>query len=343
MKLFSKILVITSVAQGLVCADTPLPTRANTGMQLTSKVYVAGHTGLVGSTLFTKLKQQGYSNIITRRTSELDLRDQKAVDSFFAKEKPEFVFLAAAKVGGIVANMTYPAEFIYDNLMMEANVIHSAYKHGVKKLLFLGSSCIYPRACSQPIHESYLLTSPLEPTNEPYAIAKIAGLKMCDAYNRQYGTNFIACMPTNLYGPGDNFHLTNSHVIPALIAKIYAAHKEGKKEVVLWGTGSPRREFLHVDDLARGLIFLMNTYNGSELVNIGTGTDVTIYEVAHLVKDCIGYKGDLVFDSTKPDGTPRKLLNVDKINALGWKAVIPLQQGLKETIDWYITHRDNQK
>ena len=294
-------------------------------MQPSAKIFVAGHNGLVGSTIVKKLQQNGYTKITTKTRSELDLLNQKAVNDFFAQEKPEYVFLAAAKVGGIQANIDYPAQFIYENMMIEANVIHASYLHNVKKLLFLGSSCIYPRNCPQPILEEYLLTSALEPSNEPYAIAKIAGLKLCEAYNRQYKTNFIACMPTNLYGPGDNFDLKNSHVAPALISKIYTAHKEKRKEVVIWGTGKPQREFLYVEDLADAALFLMNTHTGSSLVNVGTGTDVTIAELAHLIKKIIGYEGTLVFDTSKPDGTPRKLLNVDKLASLGWRATTSLE------------------
>jgi len=305
-------------------------------MKKDAKIYVAGHQGLVGSAIIRALKQKEFSTIITRTHQEIDLRNQDAVEQFFKQEKPEYVFLAAAKVGGIKANYDYPAEFIYDNLIISANIIHAAYKYGVKKLLFLGSSCIYPRECQQPIKEEYLLTGLLEKTNEPYAIAKIAGIKLCHAYNRQYGTNFIACMPTNLYGPNDNFDEQNSHVMPALIRKIYEAHKKGADTVVIWGSGKPYREFLYVDDLADACLFLMNHYDGTEIVNIGTGEDVTIAELAHLIKKTIGYEGNFVFDTTKPDGTPRKLLNVDFLNSLGWKPKHSLKEGIRKAVDWYM-------
>lgn len=307
-------------------------------MDYNAKIYVAGHTGLVGSALIRQLNRDGYNNIIVRSHQELDLRDQVAVHNFFAQEKPDYVFLAAAKVGGILANNTYRAEFIYDNLMIELNVIHAAYMHGVKKLLFLGSSCIYPRDCPQPINEEYLLTSALEKTNEPYAIAKIAGLKLCEAYNDQYGTRFIACMPTNLYGPGDNFDVHSSHVIPALIRKFVIAQKEHHPEVVLWGSGKPYREFLYVDDLAQALVFLMQKYEGNEIVNIGSGTDQTIADLALCIKDVVGYSGNLVYDTTKPDGTPRKLLNSEKIMRLGWSAKTDLKSGIAATIAWCKQH-----
>ncbi len=307
-------------------------------MDKEAKVYVAGHTGLVGSALVRALKKSGFAHIITRSFAELDLRNQQVVDHFFAAERPAYVFLAAAKVGGILANATYPANFIYDNLAIELNVIDAAYRYGVKKLLFLGSSCIYPRECAQPIKEEYLLTSQLEKTNEPYAIAKIAGLKLCEAYNRQYGTHFIACMPTNLYGPADNFDLTTSHVIPALLRKFIEAKRDGKKEVVVWGTGRPYREFLFVDDLAQASLFLMEHYTGNEVINIGTGIDITIKDLAELIKKEVGFEGDILFDTSKPDGTPRKLLNVDKLRALGWQAPTSLDQGLAQTIAWCTRH-----
>lgn len=300
-----------------------------------AKIYVAGHRGLVGSAICRKLQELGYHNILTRSHHELDLRNQKDVDEFFAHERPDYVFLAAAKVGGIIANSTYPAEFIYDNLMISAHVIHASYKYGVKKLLFLGSSCIYPRLCPQPIKEEYLLTGALEWTNEPYAVAKIAGIKLCQAYNKQYGTNFISCMPTNLYGPGDNFDLQNSHVIPALMKKMHDAKMRGDSQVVIWGSGTPYREFLHVDDLADACVFLMQNYVGNEQVNVGTGADVTIAELAHLIKDVVGFEGELVFDRSKPDGTPRKLLDVSVLHNLGWKASVGLQDGLSATYAWY--------
>ncbi len=272
---------------------------------------------------------------MSRTHSELELENQSAVQDFFAKEKPEFVFLAAAKVGGIHANNTYPAEFIFDNLQIQNNVIHSSYLHKVKKLCFLGSSCIYPKFAPQPIKEDYFLDGKLEPTNDAYAVAKIAGIKMCQAYNKQYGTNFISVMPTNLYGPNDNFDLQNSHVLPALIRKFVEARNTKAPDVTLWGTGKPKREFLYVDDMAIASFFLMKHYNDSEIVNIGTGTDVSILELAHLIGEKVGFKGKILFDSSKPDGTPRKLLDVSKINALGWKAAVPLAEGVKRTIEWY--------
>ena len=299
------------------------------------KIYVAGHTGLVGSALMRALHAQGYKNLIYRTVQTLDLCDQRATNEFFAQEKPAYVFLAAARVGGIKANNDFPADFIYDNIMIAANVIHAAYQHGVKKLLFLGSSCIYPRLCPQPICEEYLLTGTLEKTNEPYAIAKIAGINLCQSYNRQHGTNFISCMPTNLYGPGDNFNLETSHVVPALIAKIYNAYSTNARSVPIWGTGRAFREFLYVDDLADASLFLMQQYNASEPINVGVGYDCSIADLANLIKDIVGFRGELVFDTTKPDGTPRKLLNVDKIHALGWKAKISLEEGMQRTLEWY--------
>lgn len=312
-------------------------------MTLTSKIYVAGHRGLVGSAVMRALQEQGFTNIVTRTADELDLRDQQAVNQFFATERPEFVLLAAAKVGGILANKTYPAQFIYDNLMIEANVIHAAHTYGVKKLLFLGSSCIYPRECPQPIREEYLLTGPLEPTNEAYALAKISGLMLCKSYRTEYGDNFISCMPTNLYGPHDNYHPTNSHVIPGLIARMIQAHEHHDPTFTLWGTGRALREFLYVDDLAQALIFLMQNYEGDEHINIGTGVDCTIAEVAQKIKEIIGYQGEFVYDTTKPDGTPRKILDVSKIKALGWQAQTPLYEGLKKAIAWYQQHRNNAR
>jgi len=308
-------------------------------MHKDAKIYVAGHRGLVGSAIIRKLEQEGYHNIITRTHHEVDLRKQHVVDAFFAAEKPDYVFLAAAKVGGIWANQTYPAEFIYDNLMIECNIIHAAYMHGVKKLLFLGSSCIYPRNCPQPIKEEYLLSSALEETNKSYALAKIAGIDMCQAYNKQYGTHFIACMPTNLYGPYDNFHPENSHVLPALLRKIYLAKQNNEPEVVLWGTGTPLREFLYVDDLADGVLFLMNHYDGNEIVNIGTGKDVTIRELADLIKEIVGYNGTFIQDASKPDGTPRKLLDVSRLHELGWDAPTLLRDGIQKTLDWCHEHQ----
>jgi GDP-L-fucose synthase len=299
-------------------------------MEKDSKIYVAGHRGMVGSAIQRRLEKQGYTNLITRTSKELDLRDQSAVREFFEAERPDYVFLAAAKVGGIVANNTYRAEFLYDNLMIEANVIHQAYRTGVKKLLFLGSSCIYPKLAPQPLREEYLLTGPLEPTNEPYAVAKIAGIKMCDAYRDQYGCNFISVMPTNLYGPNDNYDLKSSHVLPALLRKFHEARESGDKEVVVWGSGTPRREFLHADDLADACLFLMDNYNEPGLVNIGVGEDISIRELAELIKEIVGFEGAIVFDTIKPDGTPRKLMDVSKLNSMGWQARIPLKEGIKQ-------------
>ena len=308
-------------------------------MPLDAKIYVAGHNGLVGSAVVRRLQQDGFLRIITRLHHELDLRNQQAVHNFFAQERPDYVFLAAAKVGGIKANMDNPAEFLYDNLVIQTNVMHAAYQYGVKKLLFLGSSCIYPRDCPQPIKEEYLLTSPLEETNKQYAIAKIAGLEMCKAYNKQYGTKFIACMPTNLYGPYDNFDLQTSHVLPALLTKFYTAKKTGTKQVVVWGTGASYREFLYVDDLADVLLFLMNNYDGDDIVNVGTGKDITIADLARLVAEIVGFDGELIFDTSKPDGTPRKLLNVNKLTQLGWQAPTSLHDGIIKTLQWVIEQR----
>jgi GDP-L-fucose synthase len=310
-------------------------------MEKNSKIYIAGHKGLVGSALVRKLENQGYSNIITKNHSQLDLIDQKAVEQFFNEEKPDYVFLAAAKVGGILANDTYPAEFIYDNLMIQNNVIHNSYKSGVKRLLFLGSSCIYPKHCPQPMKEEHLLTGPLEPTNSPYAVAKIAGIEMCWSYNRQYGTTFIPVMPTNLYGPNDNFDLETSHVMPALIRKFHEAKINNDKSVTIWGTGTPRREFLHVDDMADACVFLMNSENETllkdkkPLFNIGTGKDISISELAELIKDITGFDGDIVYDKTKPDGTPQKLLDVSKIKALNWSPASKLDSGISGTYNWF--------
>jgi len=304
-------------------------------MEKSSRIYVAGHRGLVGSAIVRKLQSEGYHNLILKTSSELDLRRQQDVEDFFREEKPEYVFLAAAKVGGIQANNVYSAEFIYDNLMIQNNVIHSAYANGVKKLLFLGSSCIYPKYARQPMKEEYLLDGKLEPTNEAYAIAKIAGIKMCEHYNKQYGTNFISAMPTNLYGPNDNFDLETSHVLPALIRKFHEAKTNNKEEVVIWGTGKPKREFLHVDDLADALLFLMNNYNGSQFVNVGTGKDITIQELAELIRDVVGFEGKIVNDTSKPDGTPRKLLDVSRLGKLGWEAKISLREGLEMTYQWF--------
>jgi GDP-L-fucose synthase len=293
-----------------------------------AKIYVAGHRGMVGSAIFRKLQAEGYPNLLVRSSQELDLRNQQAVADFFASEKPDYVFLAAAKVGGIVANNTYRADFLYENLAIQNNVIHQAYLHGVKKLLFLGSSCIYPKLAPQPLKEEYLLTGLLEPTNEPYAIAKIAGIKLCDAYRDQYGCNFISVMPTNLYGYNDNYHPENSHVLPALIRKFHEAKTNGAANVTVWGTGSPLREFLFADDLADACYFLMQEYNESGLVNIGTGHDLSIKELALLIQEVVGFTGELVFDTSKPDGTPRKLMDVTKLHSLGWQHRIELKEGL---------------
>lgn len=303
-----------------------------------AKVYVAGHRGLVGSAILRRLKADGFEWLITRTHRELDLTRQADVEAFFEDERPDYVFLAAARVGGILANSTYPADFIRDNLQVQTHVIHAAYRAGVKKLLFLGSSCIYPRDCPQPMKEEYLLTGPLEPTNEPYAVAKIAGITMCRAYNRQYGTRFISVMPTNLYGPGDNFDLQDSHVLAALIRKFCDAKAAGAREVTVWGTGTPRREFLHVDDMADACLFVMNHYEDDNFVNIGTGTDITIEDLAGLIRDVTGFEGDIHFDPSKPDGTPQKLLDVTRLAALGWTHRIPLRKGIEETCRWY---RDN--
>ena len=298
-------------------------------MEKSAKIYVAGHRGMVGSAIIRKLKQQGYTNILTISSKELDLRKQEDVSLFFANEKPDYVFLAAAKVGGIYANNTYRAEFLYDNLMIEANIIHASYVNKVKKLMFLGSSCIYPKMAPQPLKESYLLTGLLEYTNEPYAIAKIAGIKLCESYRLQYACNFISVMPTNLYGPNDNYDLNNSHVLPALLRKFHSAKIDGHPTVTVWGSGSPLREFLHVDDLAEACMFLMEKYNEAELVNIGTGTDISIKDLAMLIKKISGYQGKLEFDASKPDGTPRKLMDVTKLHNLGWKHKISLEAGIE--------------
>lgn len=308
-------------------------------MEKNSKIFVAGHRGMVGSAIYRKLQKEGYQNIITRTSAELDLRDQKAVADFFAQEKPDYVFLAAAKVGGIVANNTYRADFLYENLAIQNNVIHQSYLNGVTKLMFLGSSCIYPKLAPQPLKEDYLLTGTLEPTNEPYAIAKIAGIKMCDAYRDQYGCNFISVMPTNLYGLNDNYHPENSHVLPALIRKFDEAKNNGSKEVVIWGTGSPMREFLYADDLADACYYLMENYSEPTLINIGTGEDLTIKDLALAVKKTVGFEGELVFDTSKPDGTPRKLMDVSKLHNLGWKHQIELEEGLKLAYQDYLSKK----
>ncbi|OGH89568.1 MAG: GDP-fucose synthetase [Candidatus Magasanikbacteria bacterium RIFOXYD2_FULL_36_9] len=318
-------------------------------MKKDAKIYVAGHRGLVGSALIRKLQSEGYKNLILRTHVELDLLNQTAVAEFFALEKPEYVFLAAAKVGGILSNNTYPAQFIYENLQIQNNIIHQSYVNGVKKLLFLGSSCIYPRNCPQPMKEEYLLTGQLESTNEPYALAKIAGIKMCQSYNRQYGTNFIAVMPTNLYGLNDNFDLANSHVLPALVKKFCDAKRNGSDEVVVWGTGVVRREFLYVDDMADGCLFLMNNFDPSKeqsergeiFFNLGTGQDISIKELVDIFKEVVGYEGKIVWDDSKPDGTPQKLQDMARIHSLGWKHKIVLVDGLKEVCNWYKNNYEN--
>lgn len=300
-------------------------------MNTTDKIYIAGHRGMVGSAIMRKLTTEGFSNIVTKTSSELDLRNQKNVHDFFEKEKPDYVFLAAAKVGGIMANNTYKAEFLYDNLMIETNIIQASYKNDVKKLLFLGSSCIYPKLAPQPLKEEYLLSGFLEPTNEPYAIAKIAGIKLCEYYREQFACNYISAMPTNLYGPNDNYDLQNSHVLPALIRKFHTAKINNAPAVTLWGSGSPKREFLFVDDLANACFHLMQQYNDKQFVNIGTGEDLTIRELAEMIKNVIGYNGEIIWDTTKPDGTPRKLMDVSKAHSLGWKHEIGLEEGIKKT------------
>jgi len=300
-------------------------------MEKDSKIFVAGHRGLVGSAITRILRKQKYTNLLLRTHQQLELTNQQEVFNFFNNERPEYVFLAAAKVGGILANSTYPAQFIYSNLAVQINVIHACYKFNIKKLLFLGSSCIYPRLAPQPMHEDYLLSGKLEPTNQAYAIAKISGIIMCQSYNKEYGTNFISVMPTNLYGPNDHYDLNNSHVLPALIRKIHEAKKNNSEHVEIWGTGTIKREFLYVEDLAEACLFLMNNYNDSEIINIGLGEDITIKELAEIIKNVVGYGGDFRFDTSKPDGMPRKLLNVDKINKLGWKAKTDLNTGIKLT------------
>lgn len=310
------------------------PKRKNK-LEKSAKIYVAGHRGMVGSAIVRNLQSKGYTNIVYRTSKELDLRDYNAVQAFLQEEKPEYVFLAAAKVGGIVANNTYKGQFLFENLQIQNNVIHGSYLIGVKKLMFLGSSCIYPKFAPQPLKEEYLLTGTLEPTNEPYAIAKIAGIKMCEAYRDQYGCNFISVMPTNLYGPNDNYDLNNSHVLPAMIRKFHEAKKENKSQVELWGTGSPMREFLHADDLADACVYLMDTYNDSTLVNIGTGVDITIKELAETIKAEVGYEGEIFWNTEKPDGTPRKLMDVSKLHGLGWKHSIDLKEGIHKVYSEY--------
>lgn len=307
-------------------------------MKKDSKIYIAGHRGLVGSALVRHLESKGYTNILKRTSKELDLRNQQDVQTFFKEEKPEYVILAAARVGGIHANNTYPADFIYDNLMIQNNVIKAAHDHGVKKLLFLGSTCIYPKMAPQPIKEEYLLTGALEETNEAYAVAKIAGLEMCKFFKRQYGDNFISCMPTNLYGPNDNFDLQSSHVLPALIRKFHEAKVNHQPTVEVWGTGTPLREFIYVDDMADACIFLMENYDGEQHVNIGTGEEVSIRELAETIKEVVGYEGELVFNTNMPDGTPRKLTTVDKLHSLGWKHQISLKEGIQLAYDWYLAN-----
>jgi GDP-L-fucose synthase len=302
-----------------------------------SKIYVAGHRGLVGSAIVRRLEQEGYGNLLMRTREELDLKDSRAVDEFFAEQKPEYVFLAAARVGGILANATYPVEYLRDNLYIELNVIEAAHRHGAEKLLFLGSSCIYPKFAPQPMKEEHLLTGELEPTSEAYAIAKIAGIKLCQAYDREYATDFISVMPTNLYGPGDNFDLETSHVLPAMIRKFHEAKEGGEPRVTVWGTGTPRREFLYVDDLADACVYLMNNYSGSEIINVGVGKDISIAELASLVREVVGYEGEISYDNNKPDGTPRKLLDVRRLAELGWKAKVPLREGVERTYRWFVS------
>ncbi len=304
-----------------------------------SKVYVAGHRGLVGSAILRRLEGEGYGNLLTRTRAELDLMDARAVEEFFAAETPEYVFLAAAKVGGILANDTYPVDFLRDNLSIQLNVLDVAHRHSVKKLLLLGSSCIYPKFSPQPMKEEYLLTGELEPTNEPYAIAKIAGIKLCQAYRKQHGADFISVMPTNLYGPGDNFDLQSSHVLPALIRKFHEAKERGDPSVTVWGTGTPRREFLHVDDLACACEFLMDNYSGGRPINVGVGKDLGIGELAALVREVVGYEGKISYDTSKPDGTSRKLLDVSRLSELGWRARIPLREGIEQTYAWFLESR----
>jgi len=312
-------------------------------MNKSDKIYVAGHRGLVGSAIVRKLESEGYLNIVGRTSQQLDLTNQLAVKEFFTEEKPDLVFLSAAKVGGIHANDTYPADFIRDNLLIQTNIIDAAYRNDVRKLLFLGSSCIYPKFAPQPVKEEYLLTGELESTNEWYAIAKIAGIKMCQAYKKQYGFNAISLMPTNLYGPGDNFNLENSHVLPALIRKFHDAKSLDQPEVEVWGTGLPRREFLHVDDLADASVYLMNNYDSQEIINVGIGEDVSIKELAEIVREVVGYEGNLKFDLSKPDGTPRKLLDVSRLAQTGWSATISLRQGIESTYQWFVENLDNYK
>lgn len=305
-------------------------------MEKVSKIYVSGHRGLVGSAIVRRLQQSDYTRLILKAHDELDLTRQSEVEDFFYQEKPEYVFLAAAKVGGIWANATYPADFIFNNIMIQTNIIHASYLHGVKKLLFLGSSCIYPKHCPQPMKEEHLLSGYLEPTNEPYAVAKIAGIKMCQAYNRQYRTRYVSAMPTNLYGPGDNFDLETSHVLPALIRKLHEAKMNHDKSVDIWGSGVPRREFLYVDDLAEACLFLMENYDENDIINVGVGKDLTIRELAEMIGKIVGFEGELFFDPTKPDGTPLKRLDISRLSALGWEAKTPLKEGIKRSYEWYL-------
>ena len=304
-----------------------------------SRIYVAGHRGLVGSAILRRLEVEGYENLLTRTRDDLDLGDPQAVEEFFVAEKPEYVFLAAAKVGGILANNTYPADFLRENLAIELNTIDAAYRHGVSKLLFLSSSCVYPKFAPQPIKEEYLLTGELEPTNRAYAIAKIAGIELCQAYNRQYGADFISVMPTNLYGPHDDFDLETSHVLPALIRKFHEAKTRGEPSVSVWGTGTPRREFMYVDDLADACLFLVRNYSGSEIINVGVGRDISIEDLAKVIRDVVGYEGTIVYDTSRPDGTPRKLLDVGRLHSLGWEASTSLESGIRQTYEWYLESR----
>ena len=306
-------------------------------MNRESRIYVAGHRGLVGSAIVRRLEQEGYRNLLMRTREELDLKDSRAVDEFFAEQRPEYVFLAAARAGGILANDTHPVEFLRDNLYIELNVIEAAHRHGAKKLLFLGSSCIYPKFAPQPMKEEHLLTGELEPTNEAYAIAKIAGIKLCQAYNKEYATDFISVLPTNLYGPGDNFDLETSHVLPAMIRKFHEAKEGGEPRVTVWGTGTPRREFLYIDDLTDACVYLMNNYSGSEIVNVGVGKDISIAELASLVREVVGYEGEISYDTSKPDGVPRKLLDVSRLAELGWKAKVPFREGVERTYRWFVS------
>jgi GDP-L-fucose synthase len=312
------------------------------GFQKDARIFVAGHRGLVGSAIVRRLQHDGFDNLLTATRDQLDLRDQAAVNYWFRANRPEYVFLVAGTVGGILANSTRPAEFLYDNMMIHGTVVHAAHLYGVSRLLYLGSSCIYPRECPQPMKEEHLLTGRLEPTNEPYAIAKIAGIKLCEAYRRQYGCDFISAMPTNLYGPHDNFDLQSSHVLPAMIRKFHDARTARQKEVVIWGTGSPRREFLHVDDLADACVFLMERYNAADHINVGTGEDLSILELAQLVRDVVHPEADLTFDRSKPDGTPRKLLDVSRLHALGWRHRIQLREGIAATYDWFVKSEAGQ-